>query len=404
MKEISKNHSKAILFNSLSLFILGGINLVNRFIINVPDWLAYVFIFFAIISAGIGVLYLFDKMKSSFYQWLTPLFVGILIMGAVWFIADPETFQYFPQAGGPSVKLYTALTVIVATYFMYVVDIIAIRYFTGQKNRIKIGMEYVIMLFFILLSVTLIYTFITYFINYNVFKIPEWIRVCGLIVPIGFIYYLSIRNGKVTEEYNRQTLQLEQTRSNQLETELKYLRAQYHPHFLFNALNTIYFHIDEQNVDAKNTVELLSQLLRYQLYNMEEKVAVSEEINFIKTYIQFQQLRMTKRLVITTHFDNALDKQKIYPLIYQPFLENAFKYVGGEYRINLEMKLMNDRISFHLENSLPEQFQDTKKSPSGIGIENIKRRLALLYPDRHQLNIKQGEKSFIVELFLLCDV
>jgi len=103
---------------------------------------------------------------------------------------------------------------------------------------------------------------------------------------------------------------------------------------------------------------------------------------------------------MTTYFDKALDKQKIYPLIYQPFLENAFKYVGGEYRINLEMKLVNEQILFHLENSLPEQFQETKKSSSGIGIENIKRRMALLYPNRHQLNIKQDKKSFIVELFI----
>jgi len=68
---------------------------------------------------------------------------------------------------------------------MYVVDMIAIRYFTGKENRIKIGVEYVIMLFFIIFSVTLIYTFVTYLINYNVFKIPEWIKLCGLIVPIG---------------------------------------------------------------------------------------------------------------------------------------------------------------------------------------------------------------------------
>ena len=339
-------------------------------------------------------------MKRNIYQWITPLFVGMLIMGAVWFIADPETFQYFPRDGGPSVKLYTALTVIIATYFMYVVDMIAIRYFTGKENRIKIGVEYVIMLFFIIFSVTLIYTFVTYLINYNVFKIPEWIKLCGLIVPIGFIYYLSIRNGKVTEEYNRQTLQLEKTRSNQLETELKYLRAQHHPHFLFNALNTIYFRIDDKNKDAKNTVELLSELLRYQLYNMEEKVAVSKEINFIKTYIQFQQLRMTERLVINTYYDDVLNNQKIYPLIYQPFLENAFKYVGGEYQIRLEMKLIDEQILFHSENSLPEQMPEDKKSASGIGIENIKRRLALLYPDRHQLNIKQEEKSFIVELII----
>jgi len=133
---------------------------------------------------------------------------------------------------------------------------------------------------------------------------------------------------------------------------------------------------------------------------MEEKVDISKEINFIKTYIQFQQLRMTKRLVMNTYYDAALDKQKIYPLIYQPFLENAFKYVGGEYWINLQIILYERQIIFSLENSLPEQIPQPEKSAPGIGIENTKRRLALLYPDRHQLNIRREEKSFIVELII----
>ena len=220
-------------------------------------------------------------------------------------------------------------------------------------------------------------------------------------VPILTFYFTALSREKFESEYNNLTLQLEKTKSNQLETELKYLRAQYHPHFLFNALNTVYFQIDNPQADAKNTIELLSELLRYQLYNMEKEVDIAEEINFIKSYIRFQQLRMTKRLVMTIYFDETLDKQKVYPLIYQPFLENAFKYVGGEYRIIMEMQLFNNQIVFHLENSLPEEIQQAKKQNSGIGIENIKRRLALLYPDRHKLNISRDEKSFTVELIIM---
>jgi len=105
-------------------------------------------------------------------------------------------------------------------------------------------------------------------------------------------------------------------------------------------------------------------------------------------------------LVMNTYFDTALDKQKVYPLIYQPFLENAFKYVGGEYWIRMQIILYEGQIIFSLENSLPEQIPQPEKSASGIGIENTKRRLALLYPDRHQLNIRREEKSFIVELII----
>ena len=338
-------------------------------------------------------------MTKRFYYWLFPLFIAVLVVGNIWFVADPKSFIYFPR-DSPWDWLYTLLTIAVFCYFMFYLNMIAIRYFISKKNRIKVIAEYAIIFLYSTAMIALASMSVSCFINHKALSIIELIRNCGLSVPLAFLGYLALRNSFVTEEYNRQMLQLEKTRSNQLETELKYLRAQYHPHFLFNALNTVYFRIDDQNTEAKNTIELLSELLRYQLYNIEEKVDVSEEINFIKTYIRFQQLRMTKRLVMNVFIDEALNSQKIYPLIYQPFFENAFKYVGGEYWINLEMKLDDKQIIFRLENSLPEKLQQTKKSNSGIGIENIKRRLALLYPDRHRLNIKQDEKSFGVELII----
>jgi len=321
--------------------------------------------------------------------------MGLLMLMVVWFIADPETNQYFPRS--PSDRLYSVIVVII---FSYCISAIfqQFLYLLNKNKKIKTGIEYVIVIIFMILSIASMVLFITYFINHQTFSWSELIRNCGLTVPVFLIFYLFRRSSEITAEYNRQTLQLEKTKSNQLETELKYLRAQYHPHFLFNALNTVYFQIDEKNTNAKNSVEILSELLRYQLYNIEEKVEISEEIYFIKSYISFQQLRMTERLTMITNYDEALDKQKIYPLIYQPFLENAFKYVGGDYFINLELKLLDKQIVFHLKNSLPEDIQQAENSNTGIGIENIKRRLSLLYPERHSLNIKQDKKSFIVEL------
>ena len=326
---------------------------------------------------------------KNIYRWLSPALIGILTLVIVWFMTG------MPQI--PEQRWGGLFMVIILSYLAYIIfHAIVLPFFL--RKRIKTGIEYVIVLFFIALTLASASIFATIFINHQNFSWTGLIGICVLGTPIMFVQYLAIRNSKITEEYNRQTLQLEKTRNNQLETELKYLRAQYHPHFLFNALNTVYFQIDDPKADAKNTVELLSELLRYQLYNMEKEVEIIEEINFIKSYIRFQQLRMTKRLVMNVSIDKALNSQKIYPLIYQPFLENAFKYVGGEYWINIEMKLDDNQIIFHIENSLPEQMQQTKKSDSGIGIENIKRRLALLYPNRHQLNIEKEEKSFEVGL------
>ena len=346
---------------------------------------------------------------KNLYRWIAPPIVAILTTVSGWEVGSlfgPEAHFWDESKShffGGMDFTNRLMTLLMAIPFYYIYHFVAeaIVWYFSRKNKKKIsGKEYLFVVLHSFFAVTL-GAALGALLTHNNVPVPIWtniIRNYGLLVPVLFLYYVIMRNSQITEELNRQTLQLEKIRNNQLETELKYLRAQYHPHFLFNALNTVYFQIDDPKADAKNTVELLSELLRYQLYNMEKEVEIIEEINFIKSYIRFQQLRMTKRLVMNVSIDEALNSPKIYPLIYQPFLENAFKYVGGEYWINMEMKLDDNQIIFHIENSLPEQMQQTKKSDSGIGIENIKRRLALLYPDRHSLNIEKEEKSFEVGL------
>lgn len=118
----------------------------------------------------------------------------------------------------------------------------------------------------------------------------------------------------------------------QLETQLKLLKMQYHPHFLFNALNTIYFLIDEENEEAIEAVELLSDLLRYQLYDINTKVTIEEEIDYLRTYIQFQRLRMTKRLQFEESFDPELTGQKS---ILETLPAQIFMQVHRSFIVNL---------------------------------------------------------------------
>jgi LytS/YehU family sensor histidine kinase len=209
---------------------------------------------------------------------------------------------------------------------------------------------------------------------------------------------MIIRNRILLRTLFEQSLQLEKVKVDQLDTELKFLKSQYHPHFLFNALNTIYFQVDEKNREAKQSIELLSALLRYQLYDIEQEVTMEQEINYLKSYIAFQQLRMTERLVLDVYFDPALREQKIHPLLFQPLIENAFKYVRGEYKIELEMKSDGNRIRFEIRNSISRSPNTNNKEKEGIGIENLKRRLDLLYPDKYSLEINQTESEFVVKL------
>ena len=218
-------------------------------------------------------------------------------------------------------------------------------------------------------------------------------------IMLGGFFYIFLRNQMIQKENEAQRLQLEKIKNDQLQTELKFLKAQYHPHFLFNVLNTVYFQIDENNEAPRHTLEQLSDLLRYQLYNDGEKVQVRVELEYLKQYISLCKLRATKRLQLQVHFDEMEAQVEIYPLLFVPLVENAFKYVGGNYFIAMDMCLKEGKLCFSIENSIPEPLVH-QKGKHGIGIENLRRRLELLYPERHTLDINRGDTLFRVKLVI----
>jgi sensor histidine kinase YesM len=337
----------------------------------------------------------------NIFRKLYPFFLAVIGFNIIRLVTDiPNNDAFWIHDVWGNLKAL-GISILLYYWFDFKIRLSINRKWFVRKKRFDIVKEYVILILNLLIVCNLVIflggkTGLLYIGS----PVRDYIIANVVTVLILTFYYTFIQREKIETGYREQAALLGKMKVENLENELMMLKSQFHPHFLFNALNTVYFQIDNQNISAKNTVELLSELLRYQLYKIDEMVNISEEICFIKSYIRFQQLRMTKCLVLNFLFDDALNNQKIYPLIYQPFLENAFKYVGGDYRINLEMKLFDEQIIFRLENSLPERVQQTKNPNSGIGIENIKRRLILLYPDRHQLNIKQSEKSFLMELLI----
>ena len=183
---------------------------------------------------------------------------------------------------------------------------------------------------------------------------------------------------------------------------MKFLRFQYHPHFLFNALNTVYFQIDETNEAPRRTIEMLSDLLRYQLYGGSQKVPVQKEIDYLRTYMNMQKLRMSERLRLDVSFSPSLCEQPVYPLLFLPLVENAFKYVGGDYRIDYRMTDEAGKILFEITNSLPP-LPPSPSGKKGIGLENLKRRLELLYPEKHSLVVKKEPELYSVKLMIEID-
>jgi two-component system LytT family sensor kinase len=220
------------------------------------------------------------------------------------------------------------------------------------------------------------------------------------------LHYAILRGNAFIKAFIEQKILVEKVRNDQLLTELKFLKAQYHPHFLFNALNTIYFQMDEDVSAAKLSVEKFSELLRYQLYDQQQTVPVGQEIRYLDNFIQLQQTRSSEKLQLDVCFDERLNGQQVYPLLFLPLVENAFKYVGGAYRIRITAALEASIIRLKVENSVPAEssLQGAAESPlqvqKGIGLENLKRRLELLYPDRHSLTTQKTENDFAAVLTL----
>jgi two-component system LytT family sensor kinase len=213
------------------------------------------------------------------------------------------------------------------------------------------------------------------------------------------IYYGIARSSEYLRAYVDNKVQLEKVTNDHLQTELKFLKSQYHPHFLFNALNTIYFQMDEDLPGAKRSIEKFSELLRYQLYDQQQQVPVTNEIEYLQSFIDLQQVRSSDKLKMEVSFDKGLNGQMVYPLLFLPLVENAFKFVGGDYKLNICTKLADNQIIFRVENSLPE-FELPATRKGGIGLENLRRRLDLLYPGKHSLFTKKEADTFIAELKL----
>src|SRR5258708_9341651 len=165
------------------------------------------------------------------------------------------------------------------------------------------------------------------------------------------VYYGIARSSSWLKAYVDNKVQLEKVTNEHLETELKFLKAQYHPHFLFNALNTIYFQMDEDMGEAKKSVEKFSELLRYQLYDQQQTVPISQEIHYLQNFIQLQEVRSSEKLQLAVHFDGKLNGQQIYPLLLLPLVENAFKYAGGHYWIRIEALLEVEGLRFSVQNA-----------------------------------------------------
>lgn len=185
------------------------------------------------------------------------------------------------------------------------------------------------------------------------------------------------------------------------ESRLKLLRAQFHPHFLFNMLNTIYFTIDEENVKARDTVENLSNLLRSQLYEGDKKVTLEREVSALNSYLELCRMRFGDSIEITSTIDLKNGWEEIHPHLLLPLVENAVKHSDGNPR-RVTVRLMQDKdsIGLFVENTVSLHKAATNDE-SGLGLANLKSMLKLLYPNKYELMTNKSENHFNAYLKLV---
>jgi hypothetical protein len=205
----------------------------------------------------------------------------------------------------------------------------------------------------------------------------------------------------VTQKWAEQQEQVKNSQINQLQTELKYLRLQINPHFLFNGLNTVYGSIDMGNSLARNMLVQFSDLLRYNLYEADvDTIAIEKEIKHLRNYVALQKARSNDNMEVTLNIHYADGTAKVAPLIFMAFVENAFKYASRDdqaiNRIVISLKQEPGKIDFVCENT----YDEGESSPGGIGLSNTTRRLELLYKDRFRLDIKNENNLYRVHLIL----
>lgn len=190
--------------------------------------------------------------------------------------------------------------------------------------------------------------------------------------------------------------------------DLQFLRSQINPHFLFNALNTLYGTALKENAEhTAEGIQKLGDMMRFMLHeNNLDSIPMDKEIEYLKNYIALQKLRTQSSpdILIEDNIDEARCNRNIAPMLLIPFVENAFKHgisLKEKSWINIKLECAETIISFEVRNSIHKRFEaDTEKDKSGIGLKNVAERLKLLYPAKHELNVSEDKNEFIVRLII----
>ena len=246
----------------------------------------------------------------------------------------------------------------------------------------------------------------SFIFNYAIdFFLPDYFFVSSFsfwqLVQFGFVYIAITTLLKLSRAWFK-LLELEKEKAN---TELLFLKMQINPHFLFNSLNNIYSLALKKDTMAPDSILKLAQVMRYMIYESNEQVVpLQKEIDYINNYIDLQRLRSRDNASIVLNITGEPENRYIAPLILVVFIENGFKHgikaTIHQSFVNILITISDDRLHMQVENSKGVIDDMEKDNFSGLGLENVKRRLELLYPEKYELTINDTEEKYTAVLQL----
>ena len=237
--------------------------------------------------------------------------------------------------------------------------------------------------------------------NQEAFSLIHFIEIM-----IGSIYVIALVSAiKLTFDWISEKTRNDELRKSKLETELNFLKSQIQPHFFFNTLNNLYALVIKNSPNAADVVMKLSEIMQYVLYEVKEpKISLLKSINYLYSYLELEKLRYGDSVQSQINIKGTIDEIEIPPLLFLPFIENCFKHgtaKGRDINVVIDFEVKDNFLYFTVVNSIAKV--KTNESPHGIGIQNVKRRLQLLYGNNYSLKTGYSENVFEVVLKLPID-
>lgn len=264
--------------------------------------------------------------------------------------------------------------------------------------------SFIISLYLIMMSIFFSLTYLANFeydqmnpVTRNILLVTTGVYSVTIIASAFKLLKLNLKNAEKTKNLETKILD---TQLKLKEQELNYLKMQIQPHFLFNTLNTMYGFALKKADETPEMILKLSNLLDYLLYEVDKpQVLLTKEVQHINDYISLEQLRFSDRLDVSFYKDLIPEGQTIAPMLLLPFIENSFKHgsiIKEKLKVDISLRIDSNSIHFTVKNSSLE----SKSKNAGIGLKNVKKRLDLLYPEKHIFSVNQVGNYFIADLKL----